>query len=69
MGQREIPLILLGLVTLTAALAGPSIAHRLLVPALGLVIGVRVWWPPAPAPAPERQRQAAGPHSAAQGAR
>jgi hypothetical protein len=37
-----------GLAILTTALTGPSIAHRLLVPALGLVVGVRVWWP-APA--------------------
>jgi len=58
----------LGLALRIAALAGPSIAHRLLVPALGLVIGVRVWWPPASAPAaaPDRQGgQAAGSSGAA----
>src|SRR5690349_11418451 len=26
------------------------VAHRLLVPALGLIVGVRAWWPPAEAP-------------------
>jgi hypothetical protein len=40
-----------GLAILVTALTGPSVAHRLLVPALGLVVGVRVWWP-APAPEP-----------------
>jgi hypothetical protein len=42
-----------GLAILVTALTGPSIAHRLLVPALGLVVGVRVWWPaPASGPVP-----------------
>ncbi len=47
MGQRDMPSILLGLVILVAVLSGPSVTHRLLVPALGLVVGIRVWWPPA----------------------
>jgi hypothetical protein len=47
MGQRDMPSILLGLVILVAVLLGPPITHRLLVPALGLVVGIRVWWPPA----------------------
>ncbi len=48
-------LILPGLMVLVAGLAGPSIAPRLLVPALGLVVGARAWWPPAPSPAPDRE--------------
>jgi hypothetical protein len=62
MGQRDVPLILLGLVILVATLAGPSIAHRLLVPALGLVVGARAWWPPAPASTavPDREGRAEG---------
>jgi uncharacterized membrane protein YdfJ with MMPL/SSD domain len=62
MGQRDVQLILLGLVILVATLAGPSIAHRLLVPALGLVVGARAWWPPAPAStaAPDREGEAQG---------
>jgi hypothetical protein len=56
MRQRDMPSILLGLVILIAVLSGPSVTHRLLVPALGLVVGIRVWWPPAsgsgPAPIP-----------------
>ena len=62
MGQRDVPLILLGLVILVAPLAGPTIAHRLLVPALGLVVGARAWWSPAPtsAAAPDREGRAGG---------
>jgi len=63
MMQRDVPSILLGLVILVAVLSGPSVTHRLLVPALGLVVGIRVWWPPAsgsgpvavpPGPAPDQ---------------
>lgn len=38
-----------------AGLPDMLVAHRLLVPALGLIVGVRVWWPPAEAPEPDRQ--------------
>jgi|GraSoiStandDraft_4_1057263.scaffolds.fasta_scaffold3204687_1 hypothetical protein len=52
----------LALAILVTALAGPSIAHRLLVPALGLVVGARAWWPPAPASTavPDRPSPAGG---------
>jgi uncharacterized membrane protein YdfJ with MMPL/SSD domain len=57
MEQPDVPLILLGLVLLATA-----IAHRLLVPALGLVVGARAWWPPAPPSSvtPPRQRPTPG---------
>jgi hypothetical protein len=57
MGQPDVPFLLFGL-----ALLATAIVQRLLVPALGLVVGARAWWPPAPpsSTTPPRQRPTAG---------